>query len=921
MKNAGRIFCILFLLLMISYGPALPQSQQSGVIEGRVTTAEGEPLPGVEVTISSPALIGGGQSAITNDRGRYRFVALLPGVYAAEAKLSGFNPQKKEDVRVRVGETLTVDFVMTVSKLEATIAVIGQAPLIDVKDSQTAVTVMENEYLQQIPSTREMRDQLGLAPGVSGESAFGASESLANSFLIDGVRINSPEAGEAEVRLDYDSIQEMKIEGVGANAEYDGFGGVVVETVTKSGGNTFGGLFDFYLQPQAWNSSNTNNPDLKRQEFDEVETVHFNLGGPVIKDKLWFFSSGKYYRSKVHNRVYEPGGELRIQPRTMGKLTWQMNADNRLMGFLEYSHVERSNIEASPFQAPESTPSRRGHQFLFNAQYIHIFSASTFLEAKFGGYIQKETWILPQGDIPPHYDLATNYLSQNYWEYWDIPRSRFQINTSVSHHADDFIKGSHDFKVGVEFESSWLRNKRGYPGGKLYYDLAGAPYYLWGWGGYNAEPRTQRIDGFIQDSWSLSDRIKINPGLRVDSWRGTLQNMGTVFKPKLGIAPRLGITIDPLGDHSTAIKLHYGKYYHGIMGMFYLHLNPEGDMSFSIWGPALAEKQGLPPGTYGDQWVLQWIQRWDPKTYTVDPNLKMTYMNQYTVGVEREILKDLSAGATFIYRTNHDFIDRVNLTGRWEPVQWTDPVSGGTYNVYKRLNPGENQFLITNPEGGKNYGAGFPNIVGFTPARNYAGIEFSLTKRFSNNWQLQVSYVLSKAWGSDDNAWGEYAERRTSSLGASTLWSNPNYQINADGRLTIDPTHIFKIVGSFVLPLDITVGAYYSFITGNNYNKYIRLPDYIDSDPVAFYARGVTILAGKLGSFRYPSQHNLDLRVEKAFNLGRTRMGALLDIFNVFNSGTITNVEQTVEPWGVPFGYVWEIRQPRSFRAGFRVTF
>jgi len=912
MKKLGKI--ILFSVCMLAFMCSLifSQSQGTGAIVGKVTSPEGEILPGVEIRLSSPNLIGGAQATITNNSGRYRFVALPRGTYSIEARLQGFTPQKREDIRLSVQMTLSVDLMLEVGTLEEAITVVGIAPTIDIKDSQTATTEMSKEFLEQIPSGRSMRSQLKFAPGVYGSShpsVYGSSQSLSNNFMIDGVTITSPEAGEAEVSLDFDSIEEMKVAGIGAPAEYGGFTGAIVNVVTKSGGNELSALFTFFMQHQSWHSANWgNNEDLIRKDWDSEYGFHLNIGGPIIQDKLWFYVSGKYERFKLHIEDFEGPTEYGYEARSLGKLNWQISPNDRFTGWFGYQKDPVFNIEAGPLTAPESVPVDQRWQTYWNASFLHVFSDVTFLEAKFGGYFQRMNLEL-QSDNPTHFDLETEELSGNFWEYWEGPRERYQINASVSHHAEEFLAGSHDFKFGVEFERSPLANRRGFPGGRFYYDLDGEPYIMAMYDGYAAEPTTQRISAFVQDSWTIGDRLTINAGVRTNHVRGNLPDpLGAVYKPKLGIAPRIGLTFDVFGDHSTALKAHYGKYYHGIMGMFYLHFQPQGTYSEWFWEDP--------------DWVLDFEDVWENK-YTIDPDLKMAYMNQYVIGFERELGRDISIEASFIYRTNHDFMDRVNITGEWDPMQWTDPYFGNTYTVYERLNPGDNSFYVTNPKAGEDYGAAFSDIVGFTPTRKYTGFEITFNKRYSNRWQLQASYVYGKSTGSDDNTWGEYAENRTSSLGASTKYSNPNYQINAVGPLDHDPRHMLKIMGSYNIPvIDVSLGFYYAYLDGTRYNKNIMLDEDIDPDAVS-WSHAVYIYADPKGTYKYKGQHNLDIRLEKFFQISdKYRVGVLVDVFNALNDDTVTDVESTVDPWSeFPFGYVWGIRGPRQIRAGFRFEF
>ena len=916
MRSPVKVLMFLVCLIVFSSSMMFAQSRETGAIQGHVQTPDGEPLPGVEVSISSPGLIGGVRTVVSNAEGRFRFSALPVGTYAAEAKLPGFNPQKSVDIRLSVQMTLTVDFVLSPGTLEETMLVVAKAPIIDVKDSQLGTATMEKEFLTQLPSPRTIRDQIGYAAssvGNRGATPYGASESLSSSFLIDGVKTNSPEAGEAEVALDYDSVEEMKMMGQGTNAEYDGFSGLVVSTTMKSGGNTMEGLGTFWFQLPSFHSSNWGGyvddqgvAYLQQRSWDNTNDFHFNLGGPFVKDKLWWYASAKHntYHQNIEDYAYPT--EYGRRTRGLGKLTWQIGARDKVSGTFDYLKRGDDNQEAGPLVAPEATGKQRGWQYYFNANYLHTFSPSTFLEAKWGGYKQDGKLDIPY-DIPPHVDEATGARWGNFVEIWETPRTRTEGVATLSHHTEKFL-GVHDFKFGVEFEHSYMRNFRGYPGGKMYLDYNREPYLMITQTPYEIAPTTNRLAAFVQDQWSVSDRITVNWGLRWNRWRGSMPGQGTIFKPKDGFAPRLGITFDLLGDSTTALKFHYGKYFIGAMGMWFGHWSEKSDYAEYAWN--------------GSDYELVFEDS-VTSVYKIDPGLRMPYVNNFVLGVERELGKDVVVGVSGIYRYQKDMIDSVNLSGQWAPYTWTDPYGLGTHDIYQRLNPGVNDKYITNPYAGqgKDLGAAFPDIVPFTPSKKYAGVEFTLRKRFSDKWQLYMAYTFSRAWGSDDNSWGEYEENRTSSLGSSVLFLSPNWNYNAEGTLTRDHPHIFKIQGSYVLPLQITLGAAFSFNSGQTYNHNIRVPSEIDPDRVGLYAGRLRIYGEEKGSFRYPSQKRLDVRLEKFFTLKGMRLGLLMDMFNVLNDSTISEYETNVEPGDYAFKYVWGLVAPRTWRFGVQFQF
>ena len=228
---------------------------QSTEIRGKVISPENEALPGVEVTLSSPNLIGGNQSRITDTEGKFRFFALLPGVYTVEAKLQGFVPQIQSDLRLSAGKTLTVEFVLEIGSLEEEVTVVAQAPIIDVKDSQTVTTTLKTEFLQKFPN-RGVEGALDFTPGVYDNSAFGAAVSNSNNYQVNGISVNDPEAGEIGMSPEYDSIEEISVMGVGAPAEQGGYSGAIGNTVMKSGGNDVHGMANIKFRLPSFHSEN-----------------------------------------------------------------------------------------------------------------------------------------------------------------------------------------------------------------------------------------------------------------------------------------------------------------------------------------------------------------------------------------------------------------------------------------------------------------------------------------------------------------------------------------------------------------------------------------------------------------------------------------------------------------------------------------
>lgn len=418
---------VLVSALVLLAGLAYSQSATTGAIEGRVIDDQGAPLPGAQVTLSSPDMIGGAQAKLTSAEGRYRFVALLRGTYAVEASLAGFVTAKKDNVKVFVGETITVDLVLVIGKLEEEVTVKGIAPVVDVKDTQMNATNLDIQMLQTVGA--EMRwknstDLINLAPGVQDNSAMGAPSSVSNQWQIDGQGLLTYMGdGTPWSYPDIDIIEEAKISGSGANAEYGDFTGAMLNLVTKSGGNTFEGLISTSYSPFSWNQENFDPKDPLYSMYEAPPRrnyldFHAGLGGPIIKDKLWFYVSGGTMRQQTEIEGSYGGSVLGKEtqqiPKAFAKLTFQIDQSNRLSAFVEYEYWNMTNYGLSVNRPAEATGEQVGPAVPAALNFLHTFTESTFAEIKLGYYDEYWEQRPNQGrDVPQRYDMLTGMYSGN----------------------------------------------------------------------------------------------------------------------------------------------------------------------------------------------------------------------------------------------------------------------------------------------------------------------------------------------------------------------------------------------------------------------------------------------------------------------------------------------------------------------------
>ncbi|MCX6566024.1 MAG: TonB-dependent receptor [Candidatus Aminicenantes bacterium] len=933
----------LIVLIFIISPVVFAQSRDTGAIVGKVTDDEGTALPGVSVVLSSPNLMGA-RTAITDGKGDFRFPAIPPGEYSLKADLTGFGTVVRENIRVTTTTTLSVNITMRMSTMTEEITVVGQSPTVDVKSTETASVTLSNEILRNIPYNQFTANIVNLAPGVTDNVAYGASQDTGIAYTMDGVNVADPEAGSAWVFSDHNIIEEAKIMGVGLPAEYGNFTGVIFNLVTKSGGNELSGHFEFDFQGYRADSSfwqATNNaayvhdfPGLTPPS-SKLMDVSGHLGGPIIKDKLWFYVGGQFYRTQNRPSGFPEDVDYK-QPRFFAKLSTQLTPKLSISGVFQTTAYQGKNREASATRSPEACLTQDSPDWLASFSLTEIVSTNTFFDLKVNYYqgiyyLDPEVGMDPYAHtvrfVDPGFEAYTNrkrgmrYDSAGSFYYAD--RHRFGANASLTHYAEDFIAGSHDFKFGVEVERSGARSRFGFSGrgGELgnnvrYVDAWGyGPYgYIYSgnymayqYEGYDTNTRYTRVETFVQDSWQISDRLNVSLGLRFGQNWGQVKDVdGNVFKSN-HLDPRVGFTFDVLGDKTTILKAHFGRFAEAMLTAYLDRMNPLAN--FSDYAAYYFTPDDNDPNTNTGYWT-ELYRIPNTTAYEMDSGIKHPYMAQFTVGIERELFRDTSVGITYINRKWNNIIGHYDRAARYNQIDYYSADLDKTFQIYERTEDSleTTNFLITNLK----KSAEFPNIL-LDPYRKYEGIEILFNKRVSNRWQLLASYVYSKASGTRDN-----------SFGGDIAWgedpSDPNSYVNAEGNLTNDFTHMFKLQGTYILPLDISLSAYFRAITGPSWTTQLGAP--LNQGYTYFFAE-------PRGSNHYPMEKTLDIRLEKIFTLaGKYRLGVIFDVFNVFNDDTVT-------AWGTVPGEDWfagespstdghdlyGIARPRQARLGIRVRF
>ena len=361
----SRLFRIGAMASLMAFGcvsVALAQgggASQTGSITGKVTDVQGAVLPGATVTIASPALMGK-QTTVTNESGIYRFPAIPPGVYEITYELTGFNTLRREGIQIALGFTANVNVEMTLANVQETVTVSGESPVIDT----AATRVQQNfklEQLQEIPNARDMWSLLAVTPAVTmgridvggnragtqtGYTAYGYNGQV--RVLVEGINTTEGTGG-AGFYFDYGSFEEVFLGTAGQGAEMP-TPGVQSQFLGKSGGNNFQG--EIYLDYENNTLQTSNIPDdviargirPNSNEIQGYRDFNLNVGGPIARDKLWWYFSYRDQKSQVAqpNFRFDKTFDTRLW-NPSGKATYQLNQNNKFVGYYQWGQKTQPN--------------------------------------------------------------------------------------------------------------------------------------------------------------------------------------------------------------------------------------------------------------------------------------------------------------------------------------------------------------------------------------------------------------------------------------------------------------------------------------------------------------------------------------------------------------------------------------------------
>jgi len=914
-------------LFLVSLSSA--QTIPTGKLNGTVSETGGLALPGANVIIKSPALILPQMATVTNEKGQYRFSALPSGTYTVTVEIPGMKTLVREGIIVEAGRVTSLDLTLEPSAVEETVVVTGQAPIVDTETTTTS-NRFTKDLLENLPrpftGQSEYMSIFHAAPGIYERHSLGSDE-RSYKFEVDGVMIQHPVTGGPILEIGYDAISEIMVDTAAHDASQGAVKGAIMQALTKSGGNKFGGEVNFYLREHGLQSDNTEGTPFEGQYvgFRHLYAPTVSLGGPIVKDKLWLFGSLNYHNEKSYAQGYPALSETQIAvDRTVYtpflKVTWQLSPKDTIMASGYWQGYYRHHRGASLYMTEDATAKEDRGGVLSTLQWTRTFSNDFLFNLKLG-YWNFHQYILAKNEASAYYEYTTNVSSVNQgYDYWGNA-NRVQVNSDATLYVDDW-GGNHEFRFGADFELS--KDRDGYLGYQdarfdtydwsadgykciLVYTWEDTPLYGWIYQGTRRYDNMMRIGAFVQDTWSPLKNLNFNVGLRYDYARGfippqvntssgqaVVENTITAMTFS-SLSPRIGVTFDPLGDGKTAIKAHYGRYYAPMLMTFFWLANPNQERYYYV--------------AFNPDWTVAYdFGAYEPSTNVFDDDITNPYSDEITFGIEREIIQDFSISATFIATWERNLIEDAEMnhldvaylkeTGelRWtgyNAVEGTDPETGDPITFYE-----------LDPESG-GYRFYVMNIPG--TMRKYKGLQLMLNKRMSRKWAMQASYIWGRGEGLLSTHWND-------SHGATGYFDQPNAHINAYGLLDNQRQHHVKFQLVYQAPWGINLTGYYEYGSGSPWTRGL----YSETAGLSLYQGNVAILAEPRGSQHLPDLHTLSVRVEKSFRIGSGQLGILADIFNVFNASTVTAMGTLTN---VNFNDVLGIVSPRYINLGIRYRF
>ena len=952
---------LLLLAMLAAAGPASAQVF-TGRIEVTVMDATGGVLPGVVVEVTGPQKA----TFVTGPDGVARFLNLEPGTYQVKAAIQGFQEYQNTSVPVVAGGTVPLRISLKVAGVQEQILVTAQSPIIDTKKSGTSTSVTLDE-LQNIPSARDPWVVMQTVPGIivdrvnvggsesgqqSGYQAKGATGADA-SWNMDGIPITDMAAtGSTPTYYDFDMFQEMNVTTGGSDLG-SSTGGVHLNFILKAGTNAWHGSTRVYFEDQSMQANNMDpqlatdlgSPNGKGNRTDQYSDYGFEVGGPIVKDRLWVW--GSLGKTDVRILTIKQTPDRTVLNNRAFKAQAQFNQNIRGSFTYFFGDKNKYGRDASATRPPETTYNQKGPSNFYKGEVNFVIGNNLFLTAR-GSHFPTGFSFDPQGGMDKDvWQDDGGVYHGSYWNYYsDRPQETIVGDGS-------YFRGKHEVKFGFSWRRvtvnstsqlssasghDILSSYNGYP------DIIAYVYSPWA-----SNARAHYTNFWVGDTISM-DRLTVNLGLRIDRQSdgvlptsqpavlGFEQYMPEINGPAVpdaivfnSVSPRGSVSYALDESRKTLLRGSYALFASALGNGASGRVGVASNYRYIAFDAVDTNGNGVADYNEIDFDALEGWGGFDidnpTKLEAINKigDYKVPKTHEVIVGLDRELIPNFGVSAAFTYRRMVDFNwdPRIGVTQAAYEQAGTLTGSGlpdgSSYNVpYYALNPD----LVTDINAAQ--GTVYTARNGYH--QQFWGIEVAATKRMSNRWMAR--------FGFSTNTHTQYFDDTNTSIldptpGPAQPYVNGGLVIVSSGGsgksgiYNILPKYQFMANGLYQAPYAIDLGFNWLLRQGFGqawYQSRVATGDY-------FSNRKSVALYSDINQNRLPTVTTLDFRVGwnplKAFNVSsRVGLNIDFDFFNLFNSGTVLGRQYDKRLTGTTgFDQVLEIMNPRIFRIGMRVTF
>jgi hypothetical protein len=959
MKTAQRVLG-LALLAAVGFAPAArAQVAATGNIYGTVKDESGAVLPGVTATLTGAF---GTRSTTSGTNGDFRFVNVDHGTHQLRVALTGFTGATRS-VTVVTGQNVELGFTLKVASVEETVTVTGDTPVVDTKRVGTATTISKDE-LVQIPTSRDPWALMRTVPGVIVDrvNVAGSESGQQSNFFskgadgkdsvwsLDGVIITDMAAiGASPTYYTFDTFDEVSFTTGGSDVRVP-TGGIGISLVTKRGTNNFHGSagVNFAHDDLQW----SNLPDElkgdarllgsdKADHTDQINDYAFDLGGPIVKDKLWFY--GSYGKNDIRVRRLSQTADKTLLKNYSAKVNWQAGGSDMVSAFWFFGAKEKiGRAGAAPVsQALEGTLWNQGDaksggpSGFSKLEWNHIFGPSLFFNAK-AAYYNQGFGLVPQGGLDGQF-IVDNIRSQSRGTANErlFLRPQYSVSGEASYFASG-LGGNHELRFGGGWRRVDSTSLNTYPGGGIQVRYNPTSTRVRFYRAQNAKTTVRATSGYVSDSFT-KNRLTLNLGLRFDHQMGTDTAStveGSPFIPNLlptidyaggagkvtwnDFSPRVGFTYALDDSRRTLVRGSFARYAGQISQGDAGWRNPLA-LSFLEYNWNDGNRDGLFQSGEADFSRITNFGAVDPNNPAsaaspneIDPDYHANRDSEIVAGIERQLASNLAVSAAYTWRKSTDLTATQLLSGYY----WYSWIGVTSADFHQEAPVTRNGFTAT--PWVLNDGVA-DRITGGLLLRNrpdfsrtYNGLELALVKRLSNRWMARAAFTFND-W--KENV-GPGAVLNPSHIdldpqidGAQhmefAVGSGKNYYTSAKWQANIN--------GMVQLPAGFEAAA--NLFGRQGYPK----PVYLQLDLGALDGVPNVLAVSTTDQIRLKNLWDLDVRLAKTMRFGGARVTLAGEIFNALNANT--ELYRNPSATSTSFNSLDEILAPRIARLSARFTF